>query len=406
VLWFHLVGFSITFDRKIQREDLVPIWPSNVPRTGSELGIGFWVQFDFNDQYINVAYLVPLSVVVAFEERLQVYADRWATERATQWEQIVTRHAASRLAAELSSSEGSFPGPQVVRVLSLDDVPGLVRLYDKTCSYQSTQGRDLFCTARRGEAARVTSRPLCRICPMPSDETLCSHLRHPLVALTHSPDGQVGGSFLAICDIARSEVSAPSGCRLGGHVCGIVRGELRVDSRSTGVTPEILPDLLDFLDATWRLRFGSRLFRLRGFANVSSLARPCVSRGDLVAAVSSMDDLLKSMTIADNLIPPEQLKEENLKGDKTLNRLEAAIKSQLPAERLADGMGAVECFRKINRVRVAFQHSGRGGELESALQTLGVEDLADYSEAWRRIRVAVANAALSLKTAINQEESA
>ncbi|MFZ0887370.1 MAG: hypothetical protein WA005_02860 [Candidatus Binataceae bacterium] len=97
----------------------------------------------------------------------------------------------------------------------------------KTCAYQLSRGRELFCsaaastdeTADASSGLAPTSRPMCKACDLPDDRYRCFHLTHPRVmgirAMT--PTGrQLTGAY---CEINSPNIRAPSRCHASGHDC-------------------------------------------------------------------------------------------------------------------------------------------------------------------------------------------
>jgi hypothetical protein len=100
-------------------------------------------------------------------------------------------------------------------------------LLQKTCAYQVSRGRELFCsvpastdeTADPSSGLAPTSRPMCKVCDLPDDRYRCSQLTHPRVmgirAMTPTGRRLTG----AYCEINSPNIQAPSRCHAGGHDC-------------------------------------------------------------------------------------------------------------------------------------------------------------------------------------------
>jgi hypothetical protein len=289
---------------------------------------------------------------------------------------------------------------------AIDDVEELVALArrDKTCSYQRREKRDLFCEARPNGTPCAVSRPTCQRCCLPDDGELCSALSHPNVGVDPGTGHVSSGS--AVCNAGRDNLRGAESirkCRVGGYLCGHrVVEAVKLDQQSD-LSPEQLPEMLDFLDATWRLAFGKDkpLLRLKTATGTSLLSKPCRTRGDFIAAISALDDLFKSMTVAEDLLgDPEKAKDEN-KGDKTLNRIGAALRSRIkePAD-LDVGAGAIKKIRAVNDLRQAFQHGSRAQNMAGSLEAFGLGITPDWTSSWDRVRVVVAGAVADLRKSL------
>ena len=159
----------------------------------------------------------------------------------------------------------------------------------KTCEYQRSISRDLFCmissindttavTDIEGRKVSATSRSICFRCNLPDTDFLCSHLLHAATTGTMPRYGRRVSQ--ALCDLDRAEVKQPWACHLGGHSCS--QRILEIDIyRPT--TPQLsalsIPESFDVLDAHWRLAFGraERLLIPSTLTGPSSLVLNCSS---------------------------------------------------------------------------------------------------------------------------------
>lgn len=161
----------------------------------------------------------------------------------------------------------------------------------------------------------------------------------------------------ALCDRGEPTISRPSQCCVGGHPCWerIVEpeGELPMIPSS----PLALSEAFDFLDAVWRLAFGKHksLMRLKNATDIAKLAQPCATRADFESGVSALADVLKLMTIPDDLLAEES---RRIAQEQTLKRLEACLQAHLNADDYPSCERAIGVLRTVNSVRAAFQHSG------------------------------------------------
>ena len=284
--------------------------------------------------------------------------------------------------------------------------------HEKECSYQVLEGRQLFCSAViQGASAEIkdingnrlapTSRSNCSKCNMPDERVVCSHLIHPKV-------GQVGQSWAtgltlvaALCDKGADKIGDGSRCYApGGLECWERLFEPDLPKPGRQISPYDLPTALDYLDDTWRLAFGKkqRLLKLGTVSNYASLSLPCSHIDSFKSAVSALDDTLKLMSIPDDLIPGSDRDKEEIKGDKTLNRLASCLRDKLDADAFASADSAISTLRTLSNVRNALQHSGRANELMLKLEALGVRTPpADWGAAWDQVRVMIVDALTKLR---------
>jgi hypothetical protein len=87
-----------------------------------------------------------------------------------------------------------------------------------------------------------------------------------------------------------------------------------------------LGEAFDFLNAVWELHFKRPLLRLRSLAADGRLALPCRNRGEFDNAMSALDDLLKLLDIADDLLPEGK---RGIPKDHTFARLQALLEPGL-----------------------------------------------------------------------------
>jgi len=166
---------------------------------------------------------------------------------------------------------------------------------------------------------------------------------------------------------------------------------------------EALPEALDFLNTVWRLAFGkdAQLLHLRRAADAAALVSECTTRKDLAACMSALDDVLKSMQIPDELLSESDRERNEMKGDKTLNRLQASISNKVadigPRQAAID---AVATLRYASRIRVTLQHSGRSHELPELLEAFGLSLDDDLMRMWAEIRAKVTDALIDVRKAI------
>src|SRR5229473_7410364 len=347
--------------------------PTSISNGEAVYGFSLLVEPSGSGMEVSYNMLLPLNVKT---ELLHVLALPGDAEQ--KFRLALLRHGMEKLERGLRDGSVEFPdnGQQSQHLGDSDILKIHELLFTKKCDFQSGKGRDLYCTATRGDTKRPISKALCLACPIPASEFLCSQLAHPISGIVF---GQGGGAVFngqAMCGLGREEVTCPADCRLGGHQCAVREVDIEPIGHRTGVSPESLPDMLDFVDTTWRLAFGKAngLLRLRSVASVTDLSKRCQTKADFSASVSALGDIIKSMSIPDDLLlPDERIKEEN-KGDKTLNRLSSLARTKLrdPAA-LELALNAIRIFRNVNSVRVALQHSARASLLGPALEELGID---------------------------------
>src|SRR5438067_2378637 len=151
-----MAGFSLRFDAWYQQGD-------------AELA-GIWI-------YLAGSRFARGIIAYSWEARETALGERWAQQdqqgATRQLREAALRLGVQRLAAILQERDVTLNEIIDVRVFT-EDVPTITQLaQEKTCSYQSWQGRDLFCTAASPNdetavgsiglrSVAPTSRPVCR----------------------------------------------------------------------------------------------------------------------------------------------------------------------------------------------------------------------------------------------------
>jgi len=274
----------------------------------------------------------------------------------------------------------------------------------KECAYRLSKGRDFYCSATRQDRVVRITPALCRECPLPDSRWTCAHLAHPVAGIQYGADERCVCSPRAMCNLGRPEIRQPDACRPGGNKCWERVVEAEAKTRSRAFTPEALPEALDFLHATWCLAFGKkhRLLHLRNATDIVTLVAICNTRKDFVACMSALDDVIKSMKIDDDLLAEADLSNDELKGDKTLNRLKACLKNRVVDQGQREtGLEAIAVLRGANTIRVALQHAGRSQDLPKALAELDILPTDDWTARWRAVRERVTDALVDLRKAIS-----
>ena len=148
------------------------------------------------------------------------YGDAWFQEFFLTW-------AVDRVERGLRENE-FVDGSNVIEI-DEDDLRLVERIAaEKHCSYQVTEGRDLYCTAdtshdpKLGPTRNVglksfspTSLYECLNCALPDSRILCSQLSHPSLASGIGEKSRMVRG--AKCGINRPEIHNGGGCHAGGH---------------------------------------------------------------------------------------------------------------------------------------------------------------------------------------------
>ena len=320
------------------------------------------------------------------------------------FESVVVRYAIQRIDRGLR--ENAFPPPSGKTdnlFLEEDEFPFLRQmLWEKTCTYQIQEGRDLLCSAASAEDKTVhgkkgfrfiasTSRAMCHTCTLPDTDYLCSHFLHPEILAKHDSGARMVRQLIrGLCDIGRDEVQQPGQCYGGGHDCWEWLIKPMPDQLAIPASPLALPEALDFLDTAWRLAFGKRqaLLRLRETTSIAKLSQSCTTRADFESQLSALADILKAMDIPDALLS----KTPEINKDQTFTRLLDCLQTRLEESDYQEVERAVGTLRTVNDVRVALQHSGSARELPTSLAKLGIRYPPQWGDAWDRIRAATIEA--------------
>jgi hypothetical protein len=319
---------------------------------------------------------------------------------------VFLRHVMRRI--EQGLHDGILPTAPTREVQWIDvmeaDMPLLERLLqEKTCIYQLQEGRDLLCSAadpndpdKVGQielrTVAPTSRAVCRTCTLPHTDYLCSHLMHPRIRRVTSMNVPLRRLLeRAECDLGRDAIGDPSRCHAGGHACWERIIEPQNAFPAVPLSPLMLPESLDFLDAVWRLAFGTKqaFLRPKNTTSIAKLALPCTTREEFESHLSALADTMKAIDIPDTLLTGEDQKTPK---DQTFVRLLACLKHYLDEAEYQQIEPAVGVLRAVNSVRVALQHGGAARELPNVLSRLGIPYPPEWGEAWNHIQTHVVNA--------------
>lgn len=306
-------------------------------------------------------------------------------------------------------------GPWRIGDPDAGEVEELLALADasKTCTHQQADGQDLLClaassqdqaavgTAGRHRAA-PTSRPLCAGCQMPDAQVVCSQLSHPEVIGLMTAQGQVRRQLAgALCNLGREEIQQPGGCQGGGHGCWQRIVGLEVAAPTAAAPPRALAEILDALDAWWRLAVVNKpLLRLQGGTSITGLALPCTSRSEFTQRLSELAAVLGSLRVDDDDLrrgleagtkPPPK--------EQSLNRLRACLTAKVSdpdsLERVTHALGRLG---RLQRIRSTLQHPDSHDDLVRAAATLGLAwPPTDWAAAWEQVRTEAVDALGTLR---------
>lgn len=162
----------------------------------------------------------------------------------------------------------------------------------------------------------------------------------------------------ALCERARPEIDDPSRCRPGGHPCWERILEPEIESVEMPSSPLALHEAFGYLEAVWRLAFGSNhgLLRLTSMTDIAQLSQPCRTRSEFESMMSALAAVLKAMNIPEDLFPGGV---SNLERDHTLERIKVCLKCKLGEEYDLSCEGAIEVLRAVNAVRSSQQHANQ-----------------------------------------------
>jgi hypothetical protein len=187
------------------------------------------VQVSFSHMVVVlVASSLGLDERTFWEDRV---AQRGVLRLAVRW--IEDRLRAGLIEPATNSELYAIEVPEDVETTGL--LTDLAR-GEKVCSYQETEGRDLFCTAAsandetaipiflsNGRRVAPTSRPLCASCSLPDTDYICSHFLHPQVMGIRGmggPSGFIDRKLMdGMCDLNQAEFAQMSKCHAGGNPC-------------------------------------------------------------------------------------------------------------------------------------------------------------------------------------------
>lgn len=345
----------------------------------------FYVQEDGDQTNSFVFCIIPRLTDEAFSSLLPQFLSEHG--EAT-FQELVLRWTVEYI--ERGLHEGEFTQELNSIDLGLEDFETLRRMArEKSCDYQTIEGRDLFCSASSHlDSAKIvqvglrffasTSAHLCLECTLPDKKDLCSHLGHAKVS--YHP---LGGRFVdgAECGLRKPGIKVPAACAAGGNDCWVRTVRPRFEDRAPVYQVPMLTQALDLLDAIWRLRFDQkgRLLRLRSVANAGVLEMTCSNSEEFQVRLSALADIFESLQIDSNLV-----KDKDIKAEQTFKRMKAVLKGAIADEPgLNSAFSAIQKLEALNELRVAFQHTDTKANRVRAQLDLGIQFYPDVS--WKQV---------------------
>jgi hypothetical protein len=328
------------------------------------------------------------------------------------------RYAVRSIEGQLKAGAIEEAENHELHVIEIPDDNETIRLIanlghgDKTCEYQLSESRDLFCiaapsndrtatrTTGRGQTAAPTSRALCKACDLPDTDDMCSHFLHPQVAdagLSTGPQRSLTGG---LCDLGRPEFQQMTRCRAGMNVCWtrIVDAESLPEVES--VSAQAIEEALDNLDLRWQLAYKQPLLRVGSLEGVSVLALPCGSRDEFDRHMNSFADLLKHFDIPDDMFPEGSKLPD---GDQTLVRLGLLLKPMLGEEDAEQLGSAIRVLQQLAQIRAGAAHTGKAASQRViAAESLGIPLDGRWDEAWERVRASASRALRDIGAAVRR----
>ncbi len=162
-------------------------------------------------------------------------------------------------------------------------------------------------------------------------------------------------------------------------------------------SPVSLATALAYLDVTWELHAGRRLFEVTDLAGVTSLAFEAGNENEFRGRCSALMDLLKNMHAPG--IP-------GFNGH-PLKRLRAYLEANLAQDDTASAAPALSVLDSVHGIRIGQQHADRLRDVIPGLNELGVAGPPfDWTAAWSTVRDRVTFAALDLQATVARPATA
>lgn len=158
-------------------------------------------------------------------------------------------------------------------------------------------------------------------------------------------------------------------------------------------SPVSLATALGYLDVTWELHAGRRLFEVTDLAGLTSLAFEAGNEDEFRGRCSALMDLLKNMHAPG--VP-------GFDGH-PLARLRAYLAADMPEEDSASAAPALSVLDSLHGIRIGQQHADRLRDVIPGLNELGVAGPPfDWTAAWSTVRERVTLAALDLQATVGR----
>jgi hypothetical protein len=175
-------------------------------------------------------------------------------------------------------------------------------------------------------------------------------------------------------------------------------GRADIQSESSRLPAESVPEAFDFLASVWRNVTGHHLFEVRRVSPASELTTPVETRADFSSRMSALGDVMKAIRVDNSLIDPAAAK--GLAEDSSLGRLKLAVQKLLVSPDLDVALAALSVLQDVVRVRTALQHQSANTDLPTALAMLGIAYPVEWSHAWELMRHRVVDALRDLRHAL------
>jgi hypothetical protein len=280
----------------------------------------------------------------------------------------------------------------------------------KYCEHQVRREGEFYCRAAeravlRDESPQKNARKACTTlsaceieCGLPDTRHLCSGFVHlwMLMASDYPPSPVVGPR---VCDKGHQAKvqEQPVKCTVDGHECWHRVLELDPPTGDRALHPLALNEALDFLSWIWKAKFpqvAGKLIQLASSAAAAEVGQTCASMETFRSRMNAVADLLDSMKIDVSLLASQKV-------DGTLNRMEDALRKQLPPPEFARAEVGLKVLRHAVTLRNALIHSDAGKKAPPAARSLGFNwPPHDWSTAWERVRDQCASAVKEIRQAI------
>ncbi|MWA06921.1 hypothetical protein F8568_042595 [Actinomadura sp. LD22] len=149
--------------------------------------------------------------------------------------------------------------------------------------------------------------------------------------------------------------------------------------------PLDLPLAIGYLDTTWKVKTGRRLFMGLQADSCARLAQPCASQEEFNSAMSALADVLACVVPPSTQTPPKF---------GALAALKKGLPQGLPVEAQERIKGAIELLLTLNHIRHGQQHGDAKQKAATAHRAPGIPyPPYDWADTWAQV-VAVTRGAL------------